>query len=1081
MANRFIGGVLSSKPQANSPFVSRATTGTYFDSAGVIRTAPVNQPRLNYNLVGNSWTQPSVLIEPASTNKILKSSEFNNASFWEANNSTLSGSAGTAPDGTNTACKIQENTSNNLHGIERDFGATNSLFYTLSIFAKAAERSWLILDNTHQGVLNYRNWFNLSNGTTGTVAGGNSHLTMTNVGNGWYRCSVTRPAGTAGSHRVCIYASTGDGTITYTGTSGAGILIWGAQLENTLGPTSYIPTDTLAVTRAADVVGPYSTGIYGLEDRQNSTAIDDQSTVQSFTAIGSTTWTAPADVNSVEVLVVAGGGSGGVHSGNGAGGGGAGGLIYNTSYPVSPKTTYPITIGAGGAAVSGNSAGNNGSNSSFGNLIAIGGGGGGRDDSSGVSNVARTGGSGGGGGANGLGKPGITGQGYPGGNGTTGGGNGSAGGGAGGPGENGSSGGGIAAGGSGLYITITGTSTLYASGGAGQPAQNVTGASGAANTGAGGAGHYGVSTSGAGGSGIVVVRCKRTPVQIQSTSNAAIVVQKFNSSNLWTVPAGVTSVEALVVAGGGAGGYDRGGGGGAGGLSYSSALTVTPGSTYTIGVGAGGIGGTAYRNNNGQSQSGFGSGIGTGTELITNGSAFTTTTGWSATTATLSVPQTGTFRILPNASVNGSASQTITTVIGTTYVVVVKVTSDVSKQFRLFVGSSQFGQQNASFFTAYTRDSLDNGASGAGFYSITFTASATTTWIDLQIGGGTQQATDISYISVRQATLPTIGGGYGGDGAGAATSGGSGGGTGSGAISSGGAGTAGQGNSGGTNGGGTNNGGAGGGGGAGTAGNTGGFSNGTGGHGGTGLPYSITGNLEYYAGGGGGGAAQDFPSPKVSGFGGLGGGGQGGNANTDPGKPGAPNTGGGGGGGSNVTQGAGGSGGSGVIILRYRVPQVATFLDSGTWTCPAGITSVQALVVAGGGGGGPPGGGGGGAGGLIYSSCVPVSPGARYPIVVGQGGDGGTYGTRAGINGGNSSFSALVAFGGGAGAGNSPVSATSGGSGGGASGNYNPTLSGAGVYSQGNAGGTSVASSPYQTNGGGGGAGSVGGNGNGTL
>ena len=47
MANRFIGGVLSSRPQANTPFSSRASTGTYFDSAGVMRTAPINQPRLN--------------------------------------------------------------------------------------------------------------------------------------------------------------------------------------------------------------------------------------------------------------------------------------------------------------------------------------------------------------------------------------------------------------------------------------------------------------------------------------------------------------------------------------------------------------------------------------------------------------------------------------------------------------------------------------------------------------------------------------------------------------------------------------------------------------------------------------------------------------------------------------------------------------------------------------------------------------------------------------------------------------------------------------------------------------------------
>ena len=198
MANRFIGGVLSSRPQANTPFVSRASTGTYFDNTGVLRTAPINQPRLNYNLVGSAWTQPTILIEPATTNIVSYSQDFSQASYWGPNNSTIGSAAGTTPDGTNTAFKIQENTSNNLHGVEQQLGDTNGRAYTLSIFAKAAERSWLIIDNTHQGVANYRNWFNLSTGVAGTMNGSNSHLTIVPVGNGWYRCSVTRPAGTLG-------------------------------------------------------------------------------------------------------------------------------------------------------------------------------------------------------------------------------------------------------------------------------------------------------------------------------------------------------------------------------------------------------------------------------------------------------------------------------------------------------------------------------------------------------------------------------------------------------------------------------------------------------------------------------------------------------------------------------------------------------------------------------------------------------------------------------------------------------------------------------------------------------------------
>jgi hypothetical protein len=55
----------------------------------------------------------------------------------------------------------------------------------------------------------------------------------------------------------------------------------------------------------------------------------------------------------------------------------------------------------------------------------------------------------------------------------------------------------------------------------------------------------------------------------------------------WVAPSGVTSVKALVIAGGGAGGTN-GGGGGAGGMIYNAAVSVTPGSSYTVTVGRGG-------------------------------------------------------------------------------------------------------------------------------------------------------------------------------------------------------------------------------------------------------------------------------------------------------------------------------------------------------------------------------------------------------------------------------------------------------------------------------------------------------------
>ena len=126
-----------------------------------------------------------------------------------------------------------------------------------------------------------------------------------------------------------------------------------------------------------------------------------------------------AGSNSVDYLVVAGGASGGTDIG---GGGGAGG--YRQNYP-SPATaglpvtaiTYPITVGAGGAAKAANSRqtynpgtgafGNSGTNSVFSTITSAGGGGGGAYNGGapgipGTQSQATPGNSGGSGGGQGV-------------------------------------------------------------------------------------------------------------------------------------------------------------------------------------------------------------------------------------------------------------------------------------------------------------------------------------------------------------------------------------------------------------------------------------------------------------------------------------------------------------------------------------------------------------------------------------------------------------------------------------------------------------------------------------------------------
>ena len=128
--------------------------------------------------------------------------------------------------------------------------------------------------------------------------------------------------------------------------------------------------------------------------------------------------------------------------------------------------------------------------------------------------------------------------------------------------------------------------------------------------------------------------------------------------------------------------------------------------------------------------------------------------------------------------------------------------------------------------------------------------------------------------------------------------------------------------------------------------------------------------------------------------------------------------------------------------FRIRTLVQFTAIGNHSWTCPAGVDSVELLVVAGGGGGGFQVGGGGGGGGLVYIPKFGVSPGQSYTAVVGAGGGGAPNEPTPAQFGANSSFSNIIATGGGRGS-NWNMSANNGGngwpggSGGGGSGNQN--------------------------------------------
>ena len=108
----------------------------------------------------------------------------------------------------------------------------------------------------------------------------------------------------------------------------------------------------------------------------------------------------------------------------------------------------------------------------------------------------------------------------------------------------------------------------------------------------------------------------------------------------------------------------------------------------------------------------------------------------------------------------------------------------------------------------------------------------------------------------------------------------------------------------------------------------------------------------------------------------------------------------------------GSSSSSGGDKRTYKNYQEFTSPGSSTFTVPAGVTKVRAIVIgAGGGGGHSPGAGSGGAGGGFAMGEYTVTPGQNISVTVGSG---GSYGT-AGSSGSSSSFGSFCSATGGGG------------------------------------------------------------------
>ena len=201
-----------------------------------------------------------ILIESQGTNLCEYSESFND---WTKYRLTVPSGTELAPDGTLTADILHEdNTLANTHLCTTNaFSATSGDVYTISVYLKAINRSWVRLSfggSPFNGIA----YFNLSTGNTGNVS--NCTAKIESLDNNWFRCSITDTASSTNVANLSIYIADSNGNNLFDGLDQDSIYVWGAQIEESSYPTSYIPNlSTGTSTRIADdiTISPSDIGL----------------------------------------------------------------------------------------------------------------------------------------------------------------------------------------------------------------------------------------------------------------------------------------------------------------------------------------------------------------------------------------------------------------------------------------------------------------------------------------------------------------------------------------------------------------------------------------------------------------------------------------------------------------------------------------------------------------------------------------------------------------------------------------------------------------------------------------------------
>jgi hypothetical protein len=129
-------------------------------------------------------------------------------------------------------------------------GSHTATTNTASIYAKKGTNNFLqIFSGTSSSA--FAN-FDLDSGVVGTL-GSLATSSIQNVGNGWYRCTMTFTASAGSTFRWALVSSASAGyNESWTTTGSENLYLWGGQVEAGAYASTLIPTTTASATRVVD-------------------------------------------------------------------------------------------------------------------------------------------------------------------------------------------------------------------------------------------------------------------------------------------------------------------------------------------------------------------------------------------------------------------------------------------------------------------------------------------------------------------------------------------------------------------------------------------------------------------------------------------------------------------------------------------------------------------------------------------------------------------------------------------------------------------------------------------------------------